>query len=475
MEYPSWTNGTFWHVDEEGNRSFIRSRYKVPYGGRASTKSWTAAQVMIELCNSMPLRCLCSREVQKSIKDSSKKLLEDTIVRFGLKNRFKVTDTYILNKVTGATIVFHGLKDTDSIKSMEGIDIVWIEEGESVSEESIEDVFPTIRKAQSEIWVTFNPKSEDAPIYKMFVTGPVPPRAIVVKVNYTDNPWASEETLADALHCKLHFPDKYRHIWEGFPKTSSNEYTVLPIEMLRRCIDAHKIIGNDSGQAYAGMDVAPSIETSGDANSLAIRKGPTLRMCNQWQSDDQEAIVNSAITACKAAKTRILTFDSIGVGGFFEKPLKRKAMGTPKINPFMGGSKVFQPNKKRLASDGRKIKNRDFFSNAKAQQWWNLRDRLETTISLLDGQPVEDATHYLSISSEVLDVEELIKELSQATYEHDMSGRIKIDKAPSDRYIEVDGKKKKVKSPNRADSVGYAYVSDFCNSQTTSGPMMGLM
>jgi phage terminase large subunit len=468
MKYPAWTNGVMWKYDEkDGRRYFIKSRYKVFYGGRSSTKSWTAGQGLVEMADSINCRILCTREVQKSIRDSSKKLIEDTIKRYGLESRFDITQGEIRNTSTGSTFVFHGLKDTDSIKSMEGIDICWIEEGESVTEKSIEDVFPTIRKEGSEIWITFNPKYEDSPIYQMFVVMEPPPRSIVKKINYTDNPFVTRETLEEAEHCKKHFPAKYKHIWLGFPRQSSDDYTVLPIEMLRRCIDAHVKLGEDDGRAFAGLDLAPSENEDGDANSLAIRKGPVLISCEEWKCSDIDEIARHSARGAINHSAKSLIYDAVGVGGFAEKPLKKHAKDALKIIPFMGGAKVFKPDELRVESDGRKIANKDFFSNAKAQQWWNIRDRLENTIALLEGKDVEDREFYISFSSEIEDIDGLLKELSQATYTHDSSGRVKIDKAPSDRYIEVDGKKKKLKSPNRSDAIGYAFASDFCDVELT--------
>lgn len=461
MQYPSWTNGVIWHIDKKGQRNFIKSRYKILYGGRASSKSWTAGQALIELSCVIDCRVLCTREVQKTIAASSKKLLEDTVDRYQLNDQFKITDSYIKNIKTGATFGFFGLRDTNGIKSMEGIDITWVEEGETLTQETIDDVFPTIRKAGSEVWVTFNPKYEDSPVYQMFVANEPPPRSIVKKINYTDNPFVTEETLSDAEHCKRLYPKKYDHIWLGNIKTDSDEYTVLPLEMLMRCKNAHLKIGNYDGRSFGGLDLASGESEENDANSLTIRKGPVVTSCDEWQCSDIESISKKCGKNLIDSKAISLTYDAVGVGGFAEKPLKRHSGGKFKVMPFMGGGKVFKPDEIRILSDGRKISNRDYFRNAKSQQWWNLRDRLENTIALLDGREVLDPCFYLSFDSKIPNIDDTLKELSQATYEEDSSGRIKIDKAPSDRFIVIDGKKKKVKSPNKSDSIGYAFSSDF--------------
>lgn len=182
-----------------------------------SSKSWTAAQALIELADAYPMRVLCAREVQKSIAGSSKRLLDDTIKREGLSNRFESTLTEIRNKHTGALFTFSGLRDTDSIKSTEGVDICWVEEANSVTQRSIDDISPTIRKPNSEIWYTLNPRLPDDPAYKMFAVDEPPPGSIVRKINYDENPWFPDVLRTEMEWDKKRDPDKYRHVWLGEP------------------------------------------------------------------------------------------------------------------------------------------------------------------------------------------------------------------------------------------------------------------
>jgi phage terminase large subunit len=470
MKYPAWTNNVIWHVNNKGQRLFIRSRYKVLYGGRASTKSWTAAQALVELANSYEKRVLCTREVQKSIKDSSKRLIEDTIKRHNLEHRFEITQAEIRNKVTGSAFVFYGLKDTQSIKSMEGIDICWIEEGESVSENSIKDVFPTIRKADSEIWITYNPKDEDAPIHKKFVVDEPPPRSIVKKINYTDNPWATRETIEDAEHCKANYPDEYEHIWLGYPRKRTGAYRVLPRNLLDRCVDAHKILGNHDGMTGAGLDLAPGMKDENDKNALSIRTGAVLHHAEEWRSKDLEAIANRSLDTARQYKADMICFDAVGVGGFAETTLANRMQSKQELLliAFMGGSKVYDPDKIFYEDEYRTITNKDFYRNAKSQQWWNLRLRMENTIKLLDGEAVDDPSYYLSLDSGIKNIDAVLRELSQATYKEDGAGKILINKTPGDTEGEDEGAKIKYRSPNLADTIGYAYVADFANIARTT-------
>lgn len=191
-------------------------RYKVAYGGRGSSKSWTVAMLLVIKAYQKPTRILCAREIQKSIQDSCLMLLADTIDRLGLNEFFDVQATQIQAK-NGSRFIFEGLKSNISkIKSMEGIDIVWCEEADQVTATSWNTLIPTIRKPGSEIWVTFNPADEMDDTYQRFVANP-PENCYSVKVNYCDNPWFPEELEKERLHLKSINETLYLHVWEGEP------------------------------------------------------------------------------------------------------------------------------------------------------------------------------------------------------------------------------------------------------------------
>ena len=191
-------------------------RYKVAYGGRGSSKSWTIAQLLVLKAYENPLRVLCAREMQRSISDSVLQLLSDTIERMGLGSFFEVLTNGIRGK-NGSRFIFEGLKsNVTKIKSMEGLDVVWVEEAEAVSFTSWETLIPTIRKPGSEIWVSFNPRDELDDTYDRFVVNP-PKESIILKVNWQDNPWFPEELRKEKDHMKQKDDTLYRWIWEGEP------------------------------------------------------------------------------------------------------------------------------------------------------------------------------------------------------------------------------------------------------------------
>ena len=194
------------------------SRYKVIHGGRGSSKSWGAADALVIRAVSGKELILCAREIQLSIKDSSKRVIENAIERHGLSDLFEITRDSIKCPKTGSEFLFFGLKDGgDKLKSFEGITIVWVEEANTVSQQSVDTLHPTIRRDNSEIWYTFNPRLKDDPVYAMFIENEPPPGAIVLKVNYNDNPWFPD-VLRDQMEWDRETdPDKYRHVWLGEP------------------------------------------------------------------------------------------------------------------------------------------------------------------------------------------------------------------------------------------------------------------
>ena len=189
-------------------------RYKVAYGGRGSGKSWSMARALLLQASNKPLRILCAREIQRSIKQSVHTLLNDQIQALGLGPLYEVLETEIRSR-SGSSFSFTGLatNTVESIKSFEGCDVVWIEEAQTVSKKSWDILIPTIRKPDSEIWVSFNPNIDTDDTYQRFVVEP-PENAKVVKVNYTDNPWFPEVLETERQHSLKTNPD-YANIWEG--------------------------------------------------------------------------------------------------------------------------------------------------------------------------------------------------------------------------------------------------------------------
>jgi len=208
------SNQTIAEFPEQLQFLFSPHRYKVAYGGRGSGKSWSMARALLIKAANEPTRVLCAREIQKSIKQSVHTLLNDQIQSLGLGAFYEVLESEIRG-LNGSTFSFTGLatNTVESIKSFEGCDIVWVEEAQTVSKKSWDILIPTIRKPNSEIWVSFNPNIDTDDTYTRFVVNP-PENAKVVKVNYTDNPWFPAVLETERLHSLKTNPD-YANIWEG--------------------------------------------------------------------------------------------------------------------------------------------------------------------------------------------------------------------------------------------------------------------
>ena len=189
-------------------------RYKIVYGGRGSSKSWTVARVLLAIGRRKKIRVLCAREFQNSISDSVHALLADQIKSLGLENFYTVQNTSIFG-TNGTEFLFAGLKhNITKIKSFEGVDICWVEEAQTTSKSSWDTLIPTIRKEESEIWVTFNPELDTDETYKRFVVMP-PHNAKVVKVNWSDNPWFPSVLRDEMEDLKARDMDAYLNVWEG--------------------------------------------------------------------------------------------------------------------------------------------------------------------------------------------------------------------------------------------------------------------
>lgn len=205
------------------NGLFVPARYKVFWGGRGSGKSRSFARALVQLAYHGKETILCAREFQNSIKDSVHRVLRNEISSQGLDRYFKITDDSI-KSWTGSEFIFKGLhRNEDGIKSTEAVTRCWVEEGQRVTKESWQTLIPTIRGDEfsdnpalrnPEIWVSFNPEQEEDATPQRFLVKP-PPRSIIKKVSWRDNPWFPKVLDAERRHLLITDPDAYDHVWEG--------------------------------------------------------------------------------------------------------------------------------------------------------------------------------------------------------------------------------------------------------------------
>lgn len=242
-------------------------RYKLYYGGRAGGKSYAFADCLLLKARSEKLFIACLREIQDSIKDSVYKLLCDRIKHYGFDD-FKIFEDRIENIVTGSKFVFKGLRDQDpqKIKSLEGVNIAWIEEAATITKKSWEILDPTIRASGSEIWISLNREEENDPIWKAVAANP-DDQTLVVKVNYYDNPFCPDEMKYLAEKCKADNLDDYMHIWEGEP-ISLGDYKLFNIKDVREAMIPK--MDSSTSPLVIGLDIA---RAGSDKTVFCFRKG----------------------------------------------------------------------------------------------------------------------------------------------------------------------------------------------------------
>jgi phage terminase large subunit len=193
------------------------ARYKGAHGGRGSGKSHFFAEMLVEEHLASPgLRSVCVREVQRSLAQSVKRLVEDKIQALGVAHLFDPKEAEI-RAPGGGLILFQGMQNhtADSIKSLEGYRVAWVEEAHSLSQRSLDLLRPTIRADGSELWFSWNPDLESDPVDNLLRGPDAPPGAVVVEVNYDDNPWFPDVLRQEMEYDRGRDPDKFLHVWRG--------------------------------------------------------------------------------------------------------------------------------------------------------------------------------------------------------------------------------------------------------------------
>ncbi len=358
------------------------------------------------------LRIACMREIQDSIKDSVHKLLSDRISFYNLSD-YKVMETQIINKITGTTFIFKGLQEQSSgnIKSLEGIDIVWLEEAQKISKKSWEILDPTIRKAGSEIWISMNREEENDPVWKAVAQNP-DERTLVVKVNYTDNPFCSEEMRYLAEKCRQENPDDYEHIWLGAP-VSAGSHKLISYKTVHAATKTQLL--SSSSPLIVGLDVA---RFGDDKTVFCFRRG---RYCAEFRSFsglDNVEVANQATHYIRELKPARMFIDAGGVGG-----------GVVDILHDRGLKKIA-----RAVMFGSKALNDDRYHNRRAEMWDELRQWLSSEPAV-----------------KIPDNENLCAELCSVNKKYDSRGRLQLE--------EKDEIKKRLgRSPDMADALALTFA-----------------
>lgn len=325
------------------------------YGGRGSTKSHSVARALLIRGRKERKRILCTREFQNSIEDSSYQLLLDLIAKYEF-NDYIFTKTGIENTVTGTTFLFKGLKKgtAQSVKSLEGIDLVWVEEAQSVSEDSLDVLSPTVRNEGSQLIFTFNRQLEQDPVYMKYINDP-PPNTYSRLVNYDVAIRAGffPEVLRVEMETdKSKDPDLYAHKWLGQPQSQGDNAILSRTSV----IQAMERKADPDGAVEVGVDVA---RMGSDRTEFVMRKGLKEIKRSTFTKLRTTEVCDQLEDFVDSDKSVLLKIDDTGVGGGVTDEMIKRGYNVMAIN---FGSKASDPDK---------------YPNLISEAWFYMRDIID--------------------------------------------------------------------------------------------------
>lgn len=428
------------------------SRYKGAKGGRGSGKSHFFAEKLIDDSLYEPgLRSVCIREVQKSLKDSAKRLIEDKLqdLKLGERHGFKVFREVIETPGDGI-ILFQGMQDhtAESIKSLEGFVRAWVEEAQTLSATSLQLLRPTIRKEGSELWFSWNPRSSKDPIDMLFCGESPPTDAILVTANWRDNPWFTSVLEQERQDDYANLPRAtYDHVWEGGYSDTIPDAIILP-EWFDACVDAHIKLGFEPlGQELVAYDPADT----GDDKAVAHSHGSVILDARSTGEGRIDTATDWATTYAIDRRPDAFTWDADGMGAGLKRQITEALTGKKiEIEAFRGSEAADRPEHiyQRIDSEVKDAKsNRETFVNRRAQYYWLLRDRMyRTFLAVEKGQQAINPDDLISFSSGITELSALRSELCRIPRKYNNSGRIQLLSKPEMKKQDID-------SPNLADAV----------------------
>lgn len=389
-----------------------KKRIKLFYGGRAGGKSYAFADSLLLKARQEKIFVVCLREIQSSIKDSVKKLLEDRINFYGFLD-YKVYETKIENTSTGSSFIFKGLRDQDpqKIKSLEGVDIAWIEEAQCISKKSWDILEPTIRKSGSEIWISMNRELENDPIWVSVASNP-DEDTLIQKVNFMDNPFCPEEMKKLALKTEKNNPEDYAHIWLGEPLSEGACKLIAPA-LVKKAMNQG--LFQTTSPLVMGLDVA---RFGDDKSVFCFRRGRVVERFEVFQKKDTVALADIATRFIEDYRPKKLFMD-IGASGAGVYDILIDRGYASSLKGIFFGAKAMNP---------------DRYINKRAEMW-------DFVLSYLSG----DLPVYLP-SDEVL-----FEDLTSVNKKYDPMGRLQLESKD-----EI--KKRLGRSPDKADALALTFA-----------------
>ena len=439
-----------------------KKRFKVVIGGRGGGKSQTVADILIGSVAQFGHKIACGREFQNSIEDSVHSLVVSEIERLEAPG-FDVQSNRILH-ANGGGFIYKGLaRNPESIKSMHGVNVAWIEEAQTLSADSLKKLTPTIRESGSELWFTGNPRYSNDPFSQRFIK---PWEAqlfrdgyyeddlhLVIIINYMDNPWFPAELEQERQWDYENLPRaQYNHIWLGHYDDTVENAIILP-EWFDAAVDAHVKLGIEPrGIEIVSHDPSDKGE---DAKGLAYRHGVVIKDAQFQDFGDVNAGCDWALAYAIEKRADQFIWDGDGMGVALRRQIGQALNGRHmQPNMFQGSASPDFPDAiyEDISEAGKKKTNRETFRNKRAQYYWITRDRFKATYDAVTTGKYTDPDTIISISSGIKALDVLRSEMCRIPLKPNSSGLIQV-------LSKEEMRKQGIKSPNMADSVMMSFAS----------------
>ena len=402
-----------WSQEAEG------VRYLGAWGGRGSGKSWDRARhAVVKMATEQDFRIACVREVQKSLKDSVHQLLVDTIKREGLEGQFEITERAIRNVLTGGYAIFMGMRDqsAEAVKSLEAMDCAWVEEAQNMSQRSLEVLRPTIRKPNSQIWATWNPRFKHDPIDKLLRQArATESERVVVKANWNTNNFISDRLKRERQIDLKENPERYDHVWEGaYESESDTQFITGSVVAKARersfYVDASDvcIVGVDIAR-YGDDKTVIKARRGGDARSMpaiVLTKMDTMQVVGRVMELAEEVVADAIFVdetgMGSGVVDRLNQLTDIAIGVNFGAKSDHYVQGLPKS------------------------------SNKRAEIYTKMREHLRKSLAIEDDDEWE-------------------RDLTGPLYSFDVNNALLLEKKD-------DMRRRGIPSPDRADALALTYA-----------------
>lgn len=433
-------------------------RFKIVIGGRGSGKSQSVADIMLMKADTERCKIGCFREFMNSLDDSVFSLLREEITRLNLSAYALGTRQITINGYE--PFVFKGLaRNIESVKSLHGCKYFWVEEAQTVSEESLRVLTPTLRADDSEVWLTGNPRSSQDPFSQRFIKPFESELAkngyyeddlhLVVVCNWRDNPWFPEVLNQERLRDKRELSDaEYRHIWEG-EHLDEVEHSIIKPEWFDAAVNARdKLKLKPEGKIVATFDPA---DEGPDAKGYAARRGIHFFDVDELDAKDGNVACDIAVQRATKQRADLFVWDGDGMGALLRRQIERGLVRC-EHRMYKGSEKPDNPD---ALFDGlnksEQKTNRETFYNKRAQYYTELSQRFYNTYRAVVKGEYIDPDLLISIDGDLPLLDKLRAEVCRIPRErNNTSGKIQL--MTKEKMKRVYG----IASPNMADCLAMA-------------------